>query len=221
MMCNDKRGGRIVFVSHCILNQNTRFGGIAVQEGCIQQMVQGLCAAGIGIEQLPCPEMKYWGGVDRILAMHFLRLCSRFVNGDLKPPLSWILDSFLLVYRLLCTIEARRAAATVKRFISRGYAVLGIVVMNDSPTCGLNRTMDMKRFTVDACRKGIDLSCPAFEEMSSFLPEVLCGGSGFFVGAMMKRLSRVSPDINMLGFDPWSDNEREAARLLSGLLDGK
>ena len=57
----DKGSRKIVWVSHCILNQNTRFPGSAVSSGAIEELVKPLIEKGIGIEQLPCPEKMLWG----------------------------------------------------------------------------------------------------------------------------------------------------------------
>lgn len=55
--------------------------------------------------------------------------------------------------------------------------------------------------------------------MSGFLPGTLCSGSGAFIGALKVVLDRKRVDVAIFGFNPWPDNEREAERVLSGLLD--
>lgn len=217
MRYEDRRGRRLVFVSHCLLDQNARFPGIAVQEGCVRPLVDRLCASGVGIEQLPCPEIRYWGGVERRLVMPFLNISPRFVDSDLRPPLSWAVGSSLLVYRLLCRLEAWRVARSIAGFVARGYSVAGIVVMNDSPSCGLDRTIDLRSFMVSAARRGVDWSCPTLEVLSGLLPEMLCAGSGTFVGALKDSLGRRGLDILFVGFNPWLDVEAETDRILSTL----
>ena len=53
----DKRGSRIIFLSHCILNQNAKVRGIAEYPGAIVPLVELLLEQDIGMYQMPCPEM--------------------------------------------------------------------------------------------------------------------------------------------------------------------
>jgi uncharacterized protein YbbK (DUF523 family) len=59
----DARGNRVVFLSHCLLNQNVRYLGGASQPGGLTELATGYLDGGIGICQLPCPEQRAWGGV--------------------------------------------------------------------------------------------------------------------------------------------------------------
>lgn len=47
----DQRGGRVVLLSHCLLNENVRYPCVV---------------------QLPCPEQRAWGGARRRLDIPFL-----------------------------------------------------------------------------------------------------------------------------------------------------
>ncbi len=55
LLC-DERGRRVVLVSHCLLNENTRYAGGATRPGAVVEIIDELIAAGCGIHQLPCPE---------------------------------------------------------------------------------------------------------------------------------------------------------------------
>ena len=68
---HDERTRRVVFVSHCLLNENTRYAGGATRPGAVAEIIGELIAAGYGIHQLPCPERLAWGGV---LKRYSLRL---------------------------------------------------------------------------------------------------------------------------------------------------
>ena len=59
----DERGRRVAFVSHCLLNENTRYLGGALRAGAVPEVVSGLIEAGVGISQMPCLEQRAWGGV--------------------------------------------------------------------------------------------------------------------------------------------------------------
>lgn len=59
----DARGRRVAFVSHCLLNENTRYLGGAFRAGGVAELAAALLDDGVGICQMPCPEQRAWGGV--------------------------------------------------------------------------------------------------------------------------------------------------------------
>ena len=60
---SDQRGKRVVFLSHCLLNENTRYLGGACRAGCVPEVLDACVELGLGIVQMPCPEELAWGGV--------------------------------------------------------------------------------------------------------------------------------------------------------------
>ncbi|NPD88739.1 MAG: hypothetical protein HGN29_08435 [Asgard group archaeon] len=59
---HDERSKKIILLSHCILNENSRYMGGAFREGSIDEIVDLLQSKGIGIIQMDCPEIFAWGG---------------------------------------------------------------------------------------------------------------------------------------------------------------
>jgi uncharacterized protein YbbK (DUF523 family) len=59
----DERGKRVVFLSHCLLNQNVRYLGGATRPGGLPEVVSALQREGLGIVQMRGPEQRAWGGV--------------------------------------------------------------------------------------------------------------------------------------------------------------
>jgi hypothetical protein len=53
----DDRSRRVAFVSHCLLNENTRYLGGAFRPGAVAEFVAELVDHDIGICQMPCPEL--------------------------------------------------------------------------------------------------------------------------------------------------------------------
>src|SRR6478609_1837320 len=88
----DERSRRVVFVSHCLLNENTRYTGGATRPGAVAEIIDELIAADYGIYQLPCPERLAWGGV---LKRHGLRLYHS-KGRPLYAVLGVLLSAFLL-----------------------------------------------------------------------------------------------------------------------------
>src|SRR6476646_3581028 len=87
----DARRRRVVFLSHCLLNETTRYPGGACRPGCISEVVQRCLTEDLGIVQMPCPEQRAWGGVlkRRLLPVFGLRERHRVLYGFLQPGL-WL-----------------------------------------------------------------------------------------------------------------------------------
>jgi predicted secreted protein len=115
----DERGGRIIFLSHCCLNQNAKVRGIAKYPGAIRPLVEMLLEAEVGIFQMRCPEMTYVG------AMRW---------GQVKDQY----DSPM--FRRHCRQIAEETLDQAEEYHRSGYEVLGFVMMDGSPVCGLNIT---------------------------------------------------------------------------------
>jgi len=60
-MSSDARSNRVVAVMQCILNQSARAPRCAVYPGANTDLLEVLSRRGIGILQMPCPEMAFMG----------------------------------------------------------------------------------------------------------------------------------------------------------------
>jgi hypothetical protein len=83
------RGGRVVLLSHCLLNQNVRYLGGAGRAGGVGELADGYLARGVGICQLPCPEQRAWGGV-----LKRRMLVAYGSAGTLRAPVARLLRPF-------------------------------------------------------------------------------------------------------------------------------
>ncbi len=63
----DERSRKVLFVSHCILNENTRYPGGAFYPGVNPKVINEIAAFDCGVVQMPCPEQAAWGGVSKKL----------------------------------------------------------------------------------------------------------------------------------------------------------
>jgi uncharacterized protein YbbK (DUF523 family) len=106
----------VVFLSHCLLNQNTRYPGGAVWPGVVVDAVSPYLADGTGIVQMACPEQRTWGGVTK---RHLLRLLAHPAGAragrHLLPPVRRYLRTR---YRRL----ARAVVAEVQDYTTSGLA---------------------------------------------------------------------------------------------------
>ena len=110
---------RIVLMCHCILNSHSKVRGLAMYNGVLEPLVSKYISAGIGIIQLPCPEMSYLGlkrwemTKEQYDTPFFRRHCVEI----LQPYVDQTID-----------------------YINNGYCIEGIIGVEGSPSCGVNIT---------------------------------------------------------------------------------
>ncbi|MGD9569591.1 MAG: CD3072 family TudS-related putative desulfidase [Sedimentibacter sp.] len=113
-----ERSKRIVFVSHCIVNQNTVVHPLARTKGAYKDIIIELMNNDIGIHQLPCPEFR--------------------CLGLKREPMSK--EQYdTLEFRTINKGIAKDTVNVIKEYINNKYEVLGIIGINESPTCSINR----------------------------------------------------------------------------------
>ncbi|OBI31213.1 2-thiouracil desulfurase family protein [Mycobacterium sp. E2238] len=182
---HDERGRRVVLVSHCLLNENTRYAGGATRPGAVSEVVEELMNAGYAIHQLPCPERLAWGGV---LKPHSLHLYHS-KGGWLYPLRGPLLRVFVLWTRLVYRRLARQVARDVADYQGSGITVAGIVGIGASPSCGVTTTLDMR------ASLEVVAACPAAALTRDVMNErAVLGcrrkGKGLFVAALDRQLRR-------------------------------
>lgn len=113
----DLRKKKVVFLSHCILNQNTVVEPLARAKGGFNKIIQEILKEDTGIHQMPCPENEFLG-LDR-------------------EPLSYEEYDGLKGYRKHCKKIAEKVLVSVKEYLRNDYEIIGIVGINQSPTCSI------------------------------------------------------------------------------------
>jgi predicted secreted protein len=186
----DERSRRVVFVSHCLLNQNVRYLGGATRPGMTGEVVAALLDAGVGVVQMPCPEQAAWGGV-----------CKRYTvpayGADLTPlrrlrrPATWL---FLAYSRLVYRRLARRVAAQIADYRRSGHRVESVVGIGGSPSCGVHTTLDLPAVLDDIARRD-----PGRLDRRDVNRHVIAGhvraGPGMFIAALHRQLRRRGIDV--------------------------
>lgn len=115
----DARAGKLMFLSHCLLNQNACVRGIASEPAAIRSLVDLLLDHDVGLYQMPCPEMLYYGS-------------SRW--GQVKQQYA------SPMFREHCRRLAGQMFDQIEDYRNSGHTVIGIVMRDGSPTCGLKRS---------------------------------------------------------------------------------
>lgn len=113
---DDKRSRKVIFVAHCVINQNARCNGSAETPSAIPGIPELLLKKRIGIIQMPCPELGCLG-----LGREGL------IYDQLSTPGN---------RRFLRTI-ARDVAYQIRQYRKQGFRVLGIMGIDCSPSCGV------------------------------------------------------------------------------------
>ncbi|MGM0471305.1 MAG: CD3072 family TudS-related putative desulfidase [Bacillota bacterium] len=114
-----KRNKKIILLAHCILNCNSKVEGLADYQGGLMKVIAPLLEKGVGIIQLPCPELtnygiKRWGHTKKQFDTPYFRKHCREI---LTPYLEQIKD-----------------------YWANDYQILGVIGVDGSPSCGVNYT---------------------------------------------------------------------------------
>jgi predicted secreted protein len=198
----DARGKRVIFVAHCVLNQNTRYLGGAYRSGCVDEIVDALQRDGIGICQLPCPEQRAWGGVLKpyTLAMYGSRGTLRYRARRLLLPL------FIAYTRWRYWRLAGAVAREIADYARSGITVAGVLGIAGSPSCGVDVTLDLGR------SMEVLAGCPIASLNREMLNEqaiVGCRvvGEGLFIAALRRQLRRRGLTVPFWEHDPLTERD--------------
>jgi predicted secreted protein len=192
----DERSGRVLFVSHCLLNENVRYAGGAFRPGLVGELVAEAAQRGWGVYQMPCPEQRAWGGLlKRRMLLAYDSKGSLLYR--LRRPL---LRGFVWLTRLVYWRLARRVAHDIADYQRSGFEVVGVVGVGASPSCGVTTALDLKRsFEVVA-------ACPFAlmnRDVMNKRAVVDCrtAGEGLFVRALKHQLKRRNLAVPFLEHD--------------------
>jgi len=192
----DERGGKVIFLSHCLLNENTRYLGGACRRAGVDEIIDELQKKEIGIIQMKCPEQKTWGGVlKREMLMGYC------IKGTLLRP---FLKAFMILFLWKTKISFRKIAGEVvseiRDYIDSGFEVCGIIGIKGSPSCGVSAALDLKKsaqFAADLDFR--TLSRDYFNE--NCYKKCIAERSGLFFEELKKKLSARSINVKFFEHD--------------------
>lgn len=113
------RSKRVIFISHCILNQNTVVCPLARAKGAYTEIIETIMKNGIGIHQLPCPEYRHLG-----------------IKRDPMTKEEYDTEE----YRKVCKNISIDTIGIMKEYIENGYEIAGLIGVNESPTCSIRNS---------------------------------------------------------------------------------
>jgi predicted secreted protein len=185
----DQRSRRVVFISHCLLNENVRYLGGAFQPGAVREALAPFLNQGIGIVQMPCPEQRAWGGVLKRRTLRYYGSSRRLGPAALL--------AFRGYTRWMYWRLARRVVRDLEDYLHSGFEVVGIVGIAGSPSCGVARTLDLRRSLPVIADPTIDRD----NLNARAIAECVIPGRGLFVEALRRRLHRRGLEVPFLEFD--------------------
>jgi uncharacterized protein YbbK (DUF523 family) len=179
----DERSKRVIFVSHCLLNENTRYLGGAFRRGCVDELVDSFQQEGLGIYQMRCPEQHAWGGV---LKRQFLPFYGS--KGTILYRLRHVLLPLFLWYtRLIYRRIAKEVVRDIEDYVRSGFEVVGIVGVGGSPSCGVWNSLDLR------CSLEAVAGCPVAKCNRRLMNEEAVAAcmresEGLFIAAIQRQL---------------------------------
>lgn len=131
-MFEDGRSKKVVFIAHCLLNQNAISDGTAVRPAAFEQLAYALLERGIGIVQMPCPELCCLGldrGDEAGGQRDVLEENTRIRAERQKPRAHG---------RLTALVE--QVMWQIGEYHRHGFEILCVIGANRSPNCGVETT---------------------------------------------------------------------------------
>lgn len=202
----DERGRKVIFLSHCLLNENTRYLGGAFRKAGIDELIDNLQEKGIGIVQMKCPEQKTWGGVLKRDMLMGYGINGTLLNVFRKPYMMFFLWKTRRSFRNI----AKEVVSEIKDYIDSGFNVVGIVGIKGSPSCGVSAALDLKKSAQFAA--DLDLSTlnrRYFNE--NCYKKCMLNESGLFVNALRKELLSKNLKVKFLEHDLLLEMEGKAS----------
>lgn len=114
-----ERSRKVIFISHCILNQNAKAIGREKAPGSVKDLVDLLADSEIGIIQLPCPQIEFNDGLHR------------------KPKTKEQYDK--KEYRNSCRKLSISLLNQIENYMSKNYKIVGILGVEFTPTCAVHQ----------------------------------------------------------------------------------
>ncbi len=213
---SDRRGNRVLFLSHCLLNANTRYMGGAFAKGVNPEILRLLVArTDCGVIQMICPERVAWGGIYKkhVYQFHGMGRC-KIVHA----VFAFLMPLYLFVLNWRMRWVARYTAREIADYLREGMNVVGIVGIRGSPTCAVTSHPDLREYFEWSSKVEIDKVTA--DEQNEVLRKVSRPGPGIFIGFLSRQLNRRRIKVPFYEFDLFDEMDGKPNRLLPE-LEGK
>jgi predicted secreted protein len=207
----DRRNREVVFLSHCILNQSTRYPGGAGRSCCVHEIVEACIERGIGMIQLPCPEELVWGGVTK-------RWMIRAFGADRAwwyPLHPLLLPIAAAITRFRYRRLARKIARQIADYRHSNFALVGLIGIDGSPSCGVATTHDLPGAL--SAVAGLELQSHTPEEVNRALLSTSVQGEGLFIQALRNELQKQRTHLRFIGHNLAEELQGKSSTVLQYL----
>lgn len=133
-MFTDGRSKRVIFVAHCMVNQNSISDGTADYPAAHREILKTILDADVGIAQMPCPELCCLGldrgnelGAESPVVVENTRIRKAMQQPEAAEMLAKLVELVMV---------------QIHEYRKHGFEIVGIVGMNRSPCCGVETTSD-------------------------------------------------------------------------------
>ncbi len=133
-MFTDGRSKKVIFIAHCLLNQNSISDGTAIYPAAFKDIIRMFLDADIGIVQMPCPELCCLGldrgnihGADSPVVQENTRIRHEMMQTGTYKKLHDLVNNVM---------------HQIMEYKKHGFEIIGIVGANRSPNCGIDTTSD-------------------------------------------------------------------------------
>lgn len=133
-MFTDGRSKKVVFIAHCLLNQNSISDGTAVYPAACKTVIKFFLDSDIGIVQMPCPEFRCLG-LDRG-NVHGADCPVTIENTRIRK------EMYKTAPNVLLTDLVSQVMQQILEYHKYGFEIIGIIGANRSPNCGVDTTSD-------------------------------------------------------------------------------
>ena len=205
----DQRCKRVVFISHCLLNENTRYMGGAFCSGVNPEIATLLTQIDCGVVQMICPERVAWGGVYKPDVYQFLGVGQAPLIRRLLLPMA-PLFLFLLARRMKWV--ARYTASEIADYHRNGMRVMGVIGVGGSPACGVSRHPDLREYFEWGSQ--VDIATVTRDEQNAVINRVCKDGPGIFIAYLRRELGRRGIDVEFAEYDLFDEAEGKPNLLL-------
>jgi predicted secreted protein len=121
-----------VLVAHCVLNQNAKLNACALYPGAMLEASEALLSEGVGILQLPCPEL----------------VCLGLDRGTEPGTATSVEAEDTRIGRRMSEEGSRRTCRNLvggvmqqlDEYRKHTFEIVGLVGINGSPSCGVETT---------------------------------------------------------------------------------
>lgn len=113
------RSKRIVVLSHCLLNSNSKVEGLSTYSSMLNKLIEYIILKDYGIIQLSCPELEMYG------IKRWGHVKNQFDNEYFRGQCNKMLESYINQF---------------KDYLLNGYEIKCIIGVEKSPSCGVNKT---------------------------------------------------------------------------------